>query len=89
MSNSAITSEESSARSCSVKMSNCSGPTVSGLHGYTCESCLEEIYHLFSSGAIFNDICSYCGSNKAVDLGKSGKICQECVGKGLSICKNW
>lgn len=81
---------ESCQRACSYRITECSGPTASGLHGHVCESCLSDLLAklqagMFTAGAA----CDYCGSSPAYSDELPEGMCLACAAKALGTARWW
>ena len=85
-----VTFKEACARSCAIKLTECGGPTVSGLEGYICENCAAFLVTQIESGiGLSNQPCSYCGSQPTHKTIGQIFVCQACSMKALETAKRW
>ena len=81
---------EACERPCAYRVSECSGPTASGLHGYACERCLLKVLKELDEGQTsVGATCSYCGAAPAFDEGLPEAVCAICVAKALGAVRCW
>lgn len=86
----AISFAESCQRPCSYRVSECSGPTASGLHGYVCERCLSEVLARLEAGQFSaGTVCAYCGNSPAYADDLPEGMCVTCAQKGLDAARSW
>ena len=85
-----ISFDESCGRPCALRLTQCGGPTASGLDGYVCENCLTYIDEKFESGkATGNEPCRYCSETPTYTGVQGGAICGPCTKKSLDAAKYW
>lgn len=82
--------DESCARECSYRITQCCGPTVHGLSGYACEACLEYIVHRLAQGMASDTLrCSYCATSPAYADHLPEAVCAGCAEQALRTTRSW
>jgi hypothetical protein len=85
-----LTFKESALRKCSLRLTNCCGPTAHGLDGYVCENCLAYIAAQFAAGQSLSELtCGYCGKTPTFAGVRGIPICESCAQKGLRATRSW
>jgi len=85
-----LTFEESVQRTCSLRLTNCGGPTAHGVGGYACENCLAHILTQFSDDQrLSRQRCSHCGNSPTFVTSNSTAVCESCTAQGLAAARRW
>ncbi|HYW77537.1 MAG TPA: hypothetical protein VFA48_13120, partial [Gammaproteobacteria bacterium] len=75
-----LTIEDAISRECALQLTDCGGPTASGLEGYICENCAEYLLTQIKEGiGLGSDPCSYCGSVPTYNTISQFCVCQSCA----------
>lgn len=85
-----VTFEESAMRHCSLRLTNCGGPTSHGLDGYACEDCLAYIASRFADVQSLSELpCGYCAMIPTFVGVRGSPICEACTQKGLMAARHY
>ena len=80
---------EACERPCAYRVSECLGPTASGLHGYACERCLSNVLKELDEGrSSVGATCSYCGGEPAFADGLPEAVCAICAVRALGAARS-
>ncbi len=82
--------EESCRRPCALRLTECGGPTASGLDGHACENCLAYIVSQFGMNqGLRDERCGYCGGRPAYVGDRGAPMCETCAKSVLKATRSW